>query len=165
MGANGTIRPGNKRLPYPPKKKKKCRFNDSPEARTSEILCKLTEEQNHRLTTGLSAVDNRLISGTRSALCSWLPTSGTTPFCLCKPFSCKACPGIGFTRFHSTNSTTAFLAPLSPQTKSNSLNIPLQARTKEFLCKPAGEQNPQLTTGLSAVYHQDEKRSSFLDAH
>ena len=25
---------------------------------------------------------------------------------------------IGFTRFHSTNSTTAFLAPLSPQTKA-----------------------------------------------
>ena len=24
------------------------------------------------------------------------------------------------------------------------------------------EQNPRLTTGLSAVYHQDEKRSSFL---
>ena len=62
--------------------------------------------------------------------------------------------GIGFTRFHSTNSTTAFLAPLSPQTKSNSLNIPLQARTKEFLCKPAEEQNPRLTTGLPPVYQR-----------
>ena len=38
-------------------------------------------------------VNHRFIGGTRSALCSWLPTSGTTPFCLCKPFSCKACPG------------------------------------------------------------------------
>ena len=33
-------------------KKKKCRFNDSPEAQTREILCKPTEEQNHRLTRG-----------------------------------------------------------------------------------------------------------------
>ena len=47
-----------------------------------------------RFTTGLSPVYHRFISGTRSALCSWLPTSGTTLFCLCKPFSCKACPGI-----------------------------------------------------------------------
>ena len=51
-------------------------------------------EQNHRLTTGLSAVDPRLISGTASALRSWLLTSVPTPICLCKPFSCKACPGI-----------------------------------------------------------------------
>ena len=36
----------------------------------------------------------RLISGTKSALRSWLLTSGPAPFCLCKPFSCKACPGI-----------------------------------------------------------------------
>ena len=33
-------------------KSKKCRFNVSPEARTSEILCKPTEEQNQRLTRG-----------------------------------------------------------------------------------------------------------------
>ena len=54
-------------------------------------------EQNPRLTTGLSAVHTRFITGKRSALCCWLLTSGPTP-CLCKPFSCKACPG-----------TTAFL--------------------------------------------------------
>ena len=75
------------------KASKKRRFNVSPEARTSEILCKPTEEQNQRLTRGLSPAYHRFISGTRSALCSWLPTSGTAPFCLCKPFSCKACPG------------------------------------------------------------------------
>ena len=28
-----------------------------------------------------------------TALCSWLLTSGPAPFCLCKPFLCKACPG------------------------------------------------------------------------
>ena len=70
------------------------RLNVSPEARTSEILCKPMEEQNPRLTTGSSAVYQRFITGTRTALSSWLPTSGTTPFRLCKPFSCKACPGI-----------------------------------------------------------------------
>ena len=77
----------------PSKASQKRRLNVSPEARTSEILCKPTEEQNLRLTRGLSPVYHRFISGTRSALCSWLPTSGTTPFCLCKPFSYKACPG------------------------------------------------------------------------
>ena len=35
----------------------------------------------------------RFISGTRSALCSWLLASVPTPICLCKPFSCRACPG------------------------------------------------------------------------
>ena len=40
----------------PSKKSKKCCVNDSPEARTGEILCKATEEQNLRLTTSLSAV-------------------------------------------------------------------------------------------------------------
>ena len=47
----------------------------------------ISGKQNPRLTRGVSA-------GTRSALCSWLLTSGPTPICLCKPFSCKACPGI-----------------------------------------------------------------------
>ena len=51
-------------------------------------------EQNQRLTRGLPAIDKRFIAGTRSALSSWLLTSGQMPFCLCKPFSRKACPGI-----------------------------------------------------------------------
>ena len=80
----------------PSKASKKRRLNVSPEARTSEIPFKPTEEQTHRSTRGLSAVHLRFISGMRSALCSWLPSSGPTPFCLCKPFSCKACPGITF---------------------------------------------------------------------
>ena len=41
-------------------------------------------------------VDKRFIRGTRGALSSWLLTSGPTPFCLYKPFSCKACRGISF---------------------------------------------------------------------
>ena len=48
-------------------------------------------EEHPRLNRGSSAVYQCFISGTRSALSSWLPTRGTTLFCLCKPFSCKAC--------------------------------------------------------------------------
>ena len=76
-----------------PKASKTRRRDVSRQERTSEILCKPMEEQNPRLTTGSSAVYQRFMTGTRSALSSWLPTSGTTPYCLCKPFSCKACPG------------------------------------------------------------------------
>ena len=61
------------------KASKKRRFNVSPEARISEILCKPMEEQNHRLTRGSSAVYSWFISRMRSALCFWLPTSGTMP--------------------------------------------------------------------------------------
>ena len=69
------------------------RLNDPPEARTSEILFKPMGEQNPWLTTSSSAVYPRFISGTASALRSWLLTSVPSPICLCKPFSCKACPG------------------------------------------------------------------------
>ena len=79
----------------PSKASKTRRSNVSPEARTSEILCKPMEEQSPRLTTGSSPVYHRFITGTRSVLSSWLLTGGSTPFCLCKHFSCKACPGIG----------------------------------------------------------------------
>ena len=94
IGCQQNYSPRKQKSTVPSKASKKCRLNVSPEARTSEILCKPTEEQNHRLTRGLSAVYHRFISGMGSALCSWLPTSGTTPFCLFKPFSCKACPRI-----------------------------------------------------------------------
>ena len=94
----------NKKFTAPFKAPKKRRFNFSPEARTSEILCTPMEEQNPRLTIGSSPVYHRFITGTRSALSSWLLTSGPTPFCLCKPFSCKACPGISpFTYTGSEN--------------------------------------------------------------
>ena len=55
LGANRTIRPGNKMSIVPSKASKTRRFNVSREARTSEILCKPTEEANQRLTSGLSA--------------------------------------------------------------------------------------------------------------
>ena len=104
LGANRIIRPGNKKSTVPSKASKKRRVNVSPEARTSEILCKPKEERfGLCMTRGLSPVYQRFISGTRSALCSWLPTGGTTPLCLCKPFSCKACPGNIFMQGISSN--------------------------------------------------------------
>lgn len=48
------------------------------------------EEDNQRLTRCLSAV----ITGKTAALRSWLLTNAPTPYCLCKTFLCKACPGI-----------------------------------------------------------------------
>ena len=81
------------KVPCTSKASKKRRFNVSPEAQTNEILCKAMEEQKPRLTRSLSPVYPRFITGTTSAFSSWLLTSGPTP-CLCKPFSCKACPGI-----------------------------------------------------------------------
>ena len=41
-----------------------------------------------------TSVDKRFLSRTMAALRSWLLTNGPSPICLCKPFSCKACPGI-----------------------------------------------------------------------
>ena len=48
-------------------------------------------EERNRLTT----IEPRFIRGTKNALCSELLAEGPTPICFCKPFSCKACLGIG----------------------------------------------------------------------
>ena len=92
-GCQQNCSPGGQASLVFPKASKIRRLNVSPEARTSEILCKPMEEQTPRLTTASSPVSPRCISRTRSALSPWLLTSGPTPFCPCKPFSCKACPG------------------------------------------------------------------------
>ena len=96
-----------------------------------------------------SAVDNWFIRGTASALRSWLLTSVTTPICLCKPFSCKACPGTSRTRgaLHSWMRTGCRLVHRRLCMLGMPLHIPVQARTKEFLFKPAEEQNQRLTSG------------------
>ena len=155
------------------------------------------EERNQRL-TAVTAVDKRLISGTASALRSWLLTSVPTPICLCKPFSCKACPGTEtnpYNRYlsnpkpgHTTGGSgrsarrsggagsgrTGCQQNYSPRkqtslvpskaSKKRRFNVSPEARTSEILCKPTEEQNQRLTSGLSAVYHRDEKRSLFLAA-
>ena len=63
IGCQRNYSPRKQKSTVPSKKTKKCRFNVSPEARTSEILFKPTEEQNHRLTRGLSPVYHRFITG------------------------------------------------------------------------------------------------------
>ena len=55
IGCQQNYLPRKKKSTVPSKASKKRRLNVSPEARTSEILCKPTEEQNQRLTTGLAA--------------------------------------------------------------------------------------------------------------
>ena len=92
IGCQQNCPPRGQSFLVPSKASKTRRLNVSPEARTSEILCKPMGEQSPRLTTGSSPVYQRFIAGTGSALSCWLPTSGTTSFCLWKPFSCKACP-------------------------------------------------------------------------
>ena len=59
IGCQQNYSPRKQRSTVPSKASKKRRFNVFPEARTSEILCKQTEEQNQRLTTGLSPVYQR----------------------------------------------------------------------------------------------------------
>ena len=106
LDADRAFRPGDKRPPLP-KARKTRRLNVSPEARTRGISYKQMGEHNERLTSGLCPVCVRFITGTRSALCSWLLTSGPTPFCLCKPFSCKACPGTRLSKTRQRQSVEA----------------------------------------------------------
>ena len=52
----------------------------------------------------------------------------------------------------------------SKASKTTVLNVSSEARTNEILYRPIGEQNPQLSIGLSAVYPRDHEGSSFLAA-
>ena len=69
IGCQQNFSPRKQRSSVPSKASKKRRFNVSSEARNSEFLCKPTEEQNQRLTTGLSPIYHRFITGTTNALC------------------------------------------------------------------------------------------------
>ena len=131
-------------------------------------------------TSGWPAVDDRFICvlspWTRSALRSWMLTNVPTTICICKPFSCKACPGkariskilckpMGEHNDRLTTSTSAVYHPSVWPTLTKTQDVSVKARTKEIPCKPVEEQNVRLTRGPSAVYHPDEKRPSFRDAH
>ena len=59
LSANKNNRPGNTKSTVPSNASSKKIFNVFPETRTSEILCNPTDEQNLRLTIGLSAVDQQ----------------------------------------------------------------------------------------------------------
>ena len=128
------------------------RLNVSPEARTSEILCKPNAGTKSAVDP---AVYPRFINGTRSALCSLLLTSGPTPFCLCKPFSCKACPGMGEQSPRLTRDLSAvdirFICGTAAALCSWLLT---NGPSPSWLCKPFFMQgmsgNLRLTSGLSA---------------
>ena len=86
IGCRQNYSPRKQRSPVPSKVSKKRCFNVPPTARSSEILCKPMEEQHQQLTTGLSTGREALfVPGCRPV---------ERRFFSCKPFSCKACPGI-----------------------------------------------------------------------
>ena len=50
------------------------------------------EKQNLRRTLVGSALDPRFNRRVQNVLQFWLLTIGPSPFCICDPFLCKACP-------------------------------------------------------------------------
>ena len=94
IGCQQNYSPRKQKSTVPSKASKKRRFNVSPEARTSEILCKPTGEQNQWLTSGLPAVYQR---DEKRAL--FLAAEQWNDALLSLyAFSCKACPGIEYLR-------------------------------------------------------------------
>ena len=88
----------------------------------------------HRFTTDSPPVHHRFISETKSALRSWLLTSVPTPICLCKPFSCKACPKIKI----SVNEFCELLVKRQndPQVHQTPMSLPIYMGTGTVaLCK------------------------------
>ena len=148
----------------------KCRFNVSPEARTCEILCKPTEEQNQQMTL----VDNKFICGLSAlyqrdekrsfslAADQWTIVFfvSVNPFharhVRGKPGHTTGGLGLGACRVGSAgmgktgcqqNYAPRKQASLkfSKTRQTNCFNIFLEARTSESLFKMMGEQNLHVT--------------------
>ena len=106
-------------------------------------------------------------------------------FCLCKPFSCKACPGKpGHTTSGSGRGAwrgggagsgrTGCQQNCSPRrqgslvlskaSKNRHLTVSLKERTIKICLNRMREQNQRLTRDLCALYQRDRERSSFLAA-
>ena len=90
LGTNSTIRPENKSRPYPLRHRRHVALTY---LEKHEQAKSYVNRRGNKI-SGWPLVYQQFITRTRSALCSWLLDSGTTPFCFFKPFSCKACPGI-----------------------------------------------------------------------
>ena len=92
FGANRTIHPKN-----PPKNRRKVAWAFLQKHKQAKSYLKndggTKAGVDPPLITGASTVYQRLISRTACAFPPWLLTSGPTPFCFCKPISCKACLG------------------------------------------------------------------------
>ena len=169
LGANKIIRPGNKSPPHTPRHRRNVA---STFLQKHEQAKSYVNWQRNKI-SGWPAVYQRFINGTRSALCSWLPNNGTAPFCPCKTFSCKACPGKTRTYNGRVGSERPAERPgearqdwvptklFAQETKvhrsfsasrTRRFNVFPQARTSETPFKPTEEQNHLLTRGLSPVY-------------
>ena len=120
LGANRSIRQGNKSVPYPPKNEEMSlqRLNKRNPMQTDRGTKSPVDP---RLTTGPSAVYQRFTSGRRSAFLSWLQTRGTMLFWLCKPFSCKACPGINAWEDHTLQERANVRRHVPPDVVSGSI--------------------------------------------
>ena len=110
---------------------------------------KTTKEQNHRLTRGLSPVYPLSISGTRSAFCFCLPTSGTTPFCFLNPFHARHVREK--TRCRPTKiSTSSNSFPTRFATNATNLNLsnPKPRRTTGPSCRGGTQRGGGVRTAL-----------------
>ena len=123
------------------KESKNSRFNICPEAATSEIVCKPTEEHLSNPKPGHTTVGSD-----RSPWRSGWAGLGK--------MGCKK------NHSHWKKKSTV----PSNRSKKNRFNVSSEARTGETPCKPTEKQNQRLTTGFSAVCHWDEKRALFLAA-
>ena len=85
-----------------------------------------------RLLSGLSAIDERLISRTASGLRLCLLASVPTPIYPCKPFSCKTCPGIMESRIISSENPSNSV--LTVDSSSSSFVESTRSSTKVDFC-------------------------------
>ena len=95
----GTMRPGENRPSCPPGHRRQLSWMILRRHELRKSYVNRIEEHSGRLTSGLSAGRKTLFFPD-----SRLLTNGPMLFCLCKPFSCKACPGKSKTcRFQNLN--------------------------------------------------------------
>ena len=88
------------------------------------------EEHNERLTRRRQL----FFSVTAAARRAWLVTSGPAPYCLCKPFSCKACLGKLLKRRWPSGQGQAMISlhyALASKGPSNNLYFPLSTNIQQ----------------------------------
>ena len=81
-GADGSVRPGNERLSCPPGHGRQLSWTSLRKHEQANSYINLRRNK----TRGWQPVHPRFITGTASALRSWLLTNVPTPICLCRPF-------------------------------------------------------------------------------
>ena len=120
IGCQQNYSPRKQKSTVPSKASKKRRFNVSPEARTSEILCKPTEEQNQRLTRGLYRFISGLSAG-REAL--FVPG--------CRPVERRLFVSVN--PFHARHVRESKVSTLDNIQERRSLPVPVMNRSSNVL--------------------------------